>query len=78
MTVLFYGPTTRTTPRVVWSCSTAAPSLSAAYQAEVLALDDDAYRVAGSYADEASRIEYLADTDFLAEKSTRSHEEFLG
>jgi hypothetical protein len=42
----------------------------------VLALDDDAYRVAGSLADEALRIEDLADADFLAAKSTRSHEEF--
>jgi hypothetical protein len=42
----------------------------------VLALDEDAYRVAGGHADEVLRIEDLADTDFLAVKSTRSHEEF--
>lgn len=42
----------------------------------VLALDEDAYRVAGSHADEVLRIEDLADADFLAAKSTRSHEEF--
>jgi hypothetical protein len=42
----------------------------------VLALDEDAYRVAGSRADEVLRIEDLADADFLAAKSTRSHEEF--
>ena len=42
----------------------------------VLALDEDAYRVTGGCADEVLRIEDLADADFLAAKSTRTHEEF--
>ena len=42
----------------------------------MLALDEDAYRVAGDHADEVLRIENLADADFIVAKSTRSHEEF--
>ena len=42
----------------------------------VLALDEDARRVTAGHADEILRIEDLADSEFLAAKATRSHEEF--
>ena len=42
----------------------------------VLALDEDAYRVAAGYTDNVLRIEDLGDHEFLAARETRSHEEF--
>jgi hypothetical protein len=42
----------------------------------VLALDDDAYRVASGVADIVMRVEDLGDGEFASLQGTRSHEEF--